>query len=150
MNTANLTQVAQSVSIVLGPYDAKCRYWTKLIRADVGLPLPMDVSCADDIPVPYQRRGDEELYPDDILIEGEARHPRHHRGWVYWVHFVNPEGRLVTYRSGFGDQKQAAKELGLAKELLAGAGDHAGAIRIAHALREGMKLPGAVKSRWQS
>lgn len=47
------------------------------------------------------------------------------------------------HRSGFSAQKIAAKAQGLASSLLAGSGDIAGAVRVAHALRAGMTLPGA-------
>lgn len=138
--------VVHSVSFQVGPYDSRCRSWAKVIRADVELPLPSVVEGADDIPAPYHRWGEEELFSGDIVFEGESNHHRRRdRGWTYWVHFVNAEGKLLTYRSGFGEQKTAAKQLGLPKELLAGAGDHAGAIRVAHALRAGMKLPGALR-----
>ena len=81
------------------------------------------------------------LLPGDVLFEGEANHHRHKRGWTYRVSFIDAEGRLLRYRSGFGLQKAAAKSQGLSRELLAGSGDVAGAIRVAHALRSGMDLP---------
>ena len=108
------------------------------------MPRPSDVKGAGDINSPYLRRGDEELYPGDIMFEGEANHHSKDRGWSYWVHFVDQEGNLIVYRSGFSEQKSAAKAQGLALELLAGSGDVAGAVRVAHALRAGMSLPGAM------
>lgn len=147
MNVENSVKVVASVSIEVWPRDGRCKYWAKLIRDGVELPLPSNVNGARDIPGRYHSCGEEELYMGDILIEGETNHHRRpDRGWTYRVHYVNSEGKLITYESGFGEQKVAAKQQGLSKELLAGAGDHAGAIRVAHALRAGMKLPGALKT----
>lgn len=136
-------QGAPSISIKVGPRDWRCRYWAKVIRLAALLPAPSAVNGATDIPVHYLPRGDEELFVGDVLIEGEANHHRRRdRGWTYWVSYVDHEGNLIVYRSGFGTQKAAAKAQGLPAHLLAGAGDVAGAVRVAHALRAGMKLPG--------
>lgn len=135
---------AASFSIKIAPTDRRCRYWAKIFPSAKALPLPKDVQGANDLPAPYCKRGDEELFAGDVLIEGEANHHRRtDRGWTYWVVFVTPEGKLVRYVSGFSEQKAAAKAQGLAPELLSGSGDVAGAVRVAHALRAGMVLPGA-------
>lgn len=133
---------APSVSVTLRPHDSRCPYWAKIVRASEGLPLPSDVQRSADIPVPFLLRGEEELFPGDLLFEGEANHHRRtDRGWSYWVSYVDAQGQLHQFRSGFGPQKAAAKAQGLPAHLLTGSGDVAGAIRVAHALRSGYKLP---------
>lgn len=133
-----------SVSVSVGPQDRRCRYWAKVVRAEQDLPLPSEVSGAGNIESPYLQRGDEELLPGDVLFEGEANHHSKDRGWSYLVQFVDSAGACVMYRSGFSAQKAAAKAQGMATALLAGSGDVAGAVRVAHALRAGLNLPGAV------
>jgi hypothetical protein len=128
---------ATSVSVQIGPCESKCRWWAKVIRHGDSLPLPSAVAGAADIPGDYLAPGDEELFPGDVLFEGEAIHHRKPRGWKYWVSFVNSAGELVVYGSGFGAEKAEAKANGLAAALLAGSGDVAGAVRVAHALRLG-------------
>lgn len=135
------TSAVSSVWVQNRPRDRGCSYWSKVIRAGDSLPLPSDVHGAVDIDGPFLRPGDVRLFPGDFLFEGEANHHRHERGWTYWVNFIDAAGKLLCYRSGFGLQKAAAKSQGLSRELLAGCGDVAGAIRVAHALRAGMDLP---------
>lgn len=133
----------KSASINIRPRDSRCKYWAKKIEADMDLPLPKEVDGGNDIPGKYLREGEEELEPGDILFEGEANHHRRiDRGWTYWVHYVDSQGGLHRYMSGFSEQKTAAKTKGLSSTLLAGSGDVAGAVRVAHALRLGMILPG--------
>ncbi|MBV5347056.1 hypothetical protein JZU46_02405 [bacterium] len=135
--------LVKSVSVDVEPRDARCKYWAKKVDAETALPLPKEVDGGNDIPSKYLREGEEELEPGDILFEGEANHHRRlDRGWTYWVHYVDHQGVLHKYISGFGEQKTAAKALGLSSTLLAGSGDVAGAVRVAHALRLGMILPG--------
>lgn len=136
-------QSATSVSVRVLPTDYRCKYWAKLFRANAPLPLPSDVMSASCLPGHYLLRGDEELFPGDLLFEGEENHAYKKRGWSYWVRYVTPDGALLVYRSGFSAQKVAAKAQGLSPSLLAGSGDIAGAVRVAHALRAGMTLPGS-------
>ncbi|NKE67545.1 hypothetical protein RAMLITH_17110 [Ramlibacter sp. RBP-2] len=130
-------------SIQLAPLDKRCRYWAKVVRRGSPLPLPSSVLGAESIPGLYLPRGDEELFPGDVLLEGESNHHRHQRGWTYWVTYVQEDGELVRFVSGFSEQKAAAKRQGLPPELLAGSGDLAGAVRVGHALRLGLDLCGA-------
>lgn len=136
------TSAAASLSFEVRPIDYRCRYWCKIIRNGENIPTPSNVSGAKTIPYPYVRNGDEELFPGDILLEGEENHHRNDRGWTYWIRYVNSQCELITYRSSFTKQKEAAKKLGLPPALLAGSGDLAGAVRVAHALRMGFILPG--------
>lgn len=136
-------QAATSVSVRVIPSDYRCKYWAKIIRAHTPLPRPSDVMSATSLPGHYLLRGDEELFPGDAMFEGEENHPYKKRGWSYCLRYVTPDGSLLVYRSGFSAQKIAAKAQGLASSLLAGSGDIAGAVRVAHALRAGMMLPGA-------
>lgn len=149
INGASMQEVlsdnAKSVSFSIAPYNSRCRYWAKVVRSDKPLPTPSCVHGANEIPAPYSAHGEDELFVGDLVFEGEANHHRRtDRGWSYWVHFVNASGNLVSYRAGFSEQKASAKKQGLAPALLAGSGDVAGAVRVAHALRLGMSLPGAL------
>ena len=87
-------------------------YWAKLVRNKASLPLPSNVNGAQDISGPYLLRGDEEMFSGDVLFEGEANHHRHKRGWTYWIRYIDEVGRLITYQSGFSEQKAEAKNLG--------------------------------------
>lgn len=136
-------EIQFSRSVRLVPLDERCRYWAKIVRSGSPLPLPSSVHGADWISGPYLRRGGDELFPGDVLLEGEANHPRRQRGWTYWVTYVRDDGELVRFVSGFGVQKAAAKRQGLPPALLAGSGDLAGAVRVGHALRLGLDLPDA-------
>lgn len=129
-----------SVSVSIKPNDSRCRYWAKIIRSGDPLPIPSLVNGGNDIPGDYLRRGDEELFVGDLLIEGEANHHRRERGWSYWVSYVDKDGSLLHFASSFTVPKAAAKQQGLAPELLAGSGDVAGAVRVGHALRLGLTL----------
>lgn len=132
----------ESLSFTIRAYDERCNYWCKIIRAGDPLPLPSEIFGAANIPCLYCQLGEDELFVGDIAFEGEQNHHRLKWGWCYWVHFVNRDCQLITYRSSFSEQKAAAKQLGLTSELLTGSGDLAGAVRVAHALRQGMVLPG--------
>ena len=135
-----------SASFIIKPLDSRCKYWAKKILADAMLPIPSEVDGASDIPTRYLRLGDEELVPGDFLFEGEAIHHRHQRGWSYCVSYVDENGNVHRYTSGFSDQKMAAKAQGMSPELLAGSGDVAGAVRVAHAIRQNMLMPGDLGS----
>lgn len=126
-----------SVSVTIAPQDSRCRYWAKVIRADQPLPAPSAVSCANDVPGAYARRGDEELFVGDVLIEGEENSRRKARGWTYWVTFVDADGKKHTVipRSG---HKAAMKAAGLAPTFLTGSGDVSACVRIAIGVRSGL------------
>jgi hypothetical protein len=131
----------QSHSVNICPLDSRCRYWAKISRSGQTLPLPSDVSGADDLTGPYLKRGEEELLPGDVLFEGEANHHRRtDRGWTYWVGLVLPSGELLRFKSGFNAQKMELKRQGMSPELLMGSGDIASMVRIAHGARMGMTL----------
>lgn len=131
------SNLIQSVSIKIGPRDSRCRYWAKVIRAGQPLPLPSAVDGANDIPAPYLRHGEEELFPGDVLIEGEANHHVKARGWTYWVYTCSPDGDLVSHEPS-SKVKAAMKAAGLAPDLLPGSGDVAACVRIAHGIRAGL------------
>lgn len=131
----------KSHSVEIAPRDGRCRYWAKIIRAGIPLPLPSLVNGANDIPTRYLFRGNEELLPGDALFEGEANHHRKARGWTYWLTFVTEAGDLVrVYNEDFGGIKALLKQQGLAAEYLRGSGDVAAMARIAHGLRMGMNI----------
>lgn len=123
-----------SVSIQIKPADSRCRFWAKLLRAGVALPLPSAVECAANVPGGFARIGDEEIFAGDFLIEGEQAHHRKMRGWDYCVTWVDSSGAA---RRLFPDSatKAAIKSAGIPAEYLAGAGQLAACIRVAHAIR---------------
>lgn len=129
-----------SMSVSLYPTDARRRYWAKIVRNGRPLPMPDEVQGAGDIPGPYRGRGDEELLPGDALFEGEANHHRKNRGWTYCLTYVTDGGEVLTFISGFSEQKAALKAQGIASVYLKGAGDWAAMVRIVHGLRMGFKL----------
>jgi hypothetical protein len=126
-----------SASVVIGPENAHCRYWAKVVRAGTTLPVPSKVFRADDLPGPYLRIGDEELFPGDVLFEGEEVHPVRSHGWGYFAYVAGISGRPIQLEYD-SSVKARLKELGLDKRLLAGSGQLAGLVRVAHALRAGM------------
>lgn len=131
----------KSLSVTIGAQDSRCRYWAKIIRADQALPLPSAVDGANDVPGPYLRKGDDELFAGDILIDGEEAHHRKNRGWSYRVIWMDPETGERCRVFPNAEIKAALKAGGLAPELLKGSGDVAAAIRIAHGLRAGIAIP---------
>lgn len=104
-----------SVSVRIAHRDDRCRYWAKVIRAGQALPLPSATNGANDLAGVESRKGEEELLPGDVLIEGEEAHTK------------APTGI-----------KAHLKTAGLPAELLTGSGDVAACVRIAHGLRLGM------------
>lgn len=131
----------QSHSVEIKPIDSRCKYWAKIIRAEMELPTPSLIQGANDIPSPYLQRGEEELLPGDALFEGESNHHRRNdRGWSYWLAFVTQSGKLIRYESGFSSQKTEMKAQGLSSALLTGSGDIAAMVRIVHGLRGGLNV----------
>lgn len=128
----------KSASVRVVPGDSRCRYWAKIVRASVALPLPSAVEGANDIPSNYLKRGEEELFPGDIFIEGEANHHRNNRGWSYWITYCDSEGLARSIRNPGANEKAALKAAGLPTELLAGSGGVAAAVRFAHGVRLGL------------
>lgn len=135
-----MSDTIQSASVTIKPQDSRCRYWAKIIRAGAPLPIPSAATCANDVPGPYLRHGDEELFAGDFLIDGEERHHRHARGWVYNMGFIDPNTGNLRWVQATSERKAAAKANGLPANLLAGSGDIAGLIRLAHAVRLGVSI----------
>lgn len=129
----------KTVSFEIRPYHRGHAYWAKLIRAGGNLPLPTLVTGANDIPGQYLRLGEEELFPGDILLEGQANHRTKSRGWSYWVHFVDEHGDLIQPHGTWSEFKRRLKEAAgtYDAELLKGAGDLAACVRWAHIQRAG-------------
>lgn len=130
----------QSHTVEIGPADHRCRYWAKVVRTGVPLPLPAQCSSAYDIPGSFLKRGEEELLPGDVMLEGEANHHRRtDRGWTYNVSVVDLDGNLLHARSGeFGQLRKRMKAAGMTAELLMGSGDIAAMVRVARAVRDGL------------
>jgi hypothetical protein len=138
IQSATATAMA-SASVEIGPSDKRCRYWAKVLRAGCPLPAPSAVNGANDVPGPYLRHGDEELFPGDVLIEGEALHHRKARGWLYTACFMGADGAPVWVRPSH-ELKATMKAAGMPAHLLAGSGDVAACVRIAHAVRLGIDV----------
>lgn len=137
--TATQSDLMQSASVTIQPCDTRCRYWAKIIRKGTSIPKPVAVEGAADVPGHYLRQGDDELYIGDVLIEGEENHHRKLRGWTYDVTFVDKDGELRTVHP-CAEIKSALKAGGLPPELLAGSGDVAACVRIAHAVALGIQF----------
>lgn len=129
----------KTVSFEIRPYNRGHAYWAKLIRAGGNLPFPALVNGASEIPGKYLMHGEEELFPNDILFEGQANHRSKSRGWRYWVHFVNENGDLIQPHGAWSVFKSRLKEAAgtYDAELLKGAGDLAACVRWAHIQRAG-------------
>ncbi len=128
----------KSASVRVVPGDSRCRYWAKIVRASVTLPLPSATDGANDIPGGYIKRGEEELFPGDMMFEGEEKHHSKPRGWSYWVTYCDSDGVARRIRNPGVDEKAAMKAAGLPAELLSGAGGVAAAVRFAHGVRLGL------------
>lgn len=141
-------KVHQSLSIEIRPCDSRCRWWAKVIRSeDTKLPAPRAIDGAHSMPQVYSRPGDEELFPGDFVIEGEANHHCKPRGWTYWLHGLDGSGQEIYLESGqFSGLKPLLKQAGLEPSLLAGAGDIAAAVRIIHAARAGIDVYHLIKT----
>lgn len=127
-----------SASVRIAPCDTRCRYWAKIVRASTPLPLPAAVEGAAQVPGAYLRNGGEELFPGDVMIEGEEAHHRKARGWSYWVTWCAPDGKPVRMRDPGAEVKEKLKSSGLPPDLLSGSGGVAACIRVAHAVRLGI------------
>lgn len=126
-----------SVSIEIAPRDHRCRYWAKLIDADMALALPAQTDRAADIPGNYLREGEEELLPGDFLIEGEENHHRKDRGWTYRVSYLGIDGELHQVVPT-AEMKQAMKASGMSPALLRGSGLLAACVRLIEGLRQNL------------
>ena len=129
--------VTPSCSVEIKPQDSRCRYWSKIIRAGQDLPLPSSIDGAGDLPGPYLRLGEEELFPGDVMIEGEARHHRNNRGWNYALKTCREDGSLwETGPQAY--HKTDLKAAGCPPEWLPGSGEIASLVRVAHGIRAGI------------
>lgn len=128
-----------SASVEVKPVDERCRYWAKVFRAGTSLPLPEIVRGGSDLPGQFLLCGEEELFPGDVLIEGEETHHTKNRGWAYYVVFMDSAGELVSVRPR-PDHKAKAKANGLPPQYLTGSGELAAAVRLAHAVQMGINF----------
>lgn len=128
--------ITPSVSVTLKPQDSRCRYWAKIIRASDPLPLPSAIDGANTVPGPYLRQGEEELFPFDVLITGEARHHVKAKGWNYELIVCLPDGSKKTLRPCV-EHKAEMKTAGCPAEWLPGSGEIASLVRCALGYREG-------------
>ena len=128
----------KSASVKIAPADRRCRYWAKIVRADATLPKPSETEGANDIVGAYLKNGEDELFPGDLLFEGEENHHRNNRGWSYWITYCDSEGIARRIKNPGADEKAAMKAAGLPAELLAGSGGVAAAVRFAHGVRLGL------------
>jgi len=126
-----------TASVRVGPADSRCRWWAKIVRAGTALPMPSEVSGASDVPGPYLRQGEDELMPDDIIIEGEERDYRKNRGWYYRIGWAGNDGKVVWVAPD-SEAKAKLKAAGLPIHLLPGSGEVAACVRIGHGRRLGL------------
>ncbi len=129
----------QSWTVQCLPHDRRCRYWAKIIRADNALPWPEHVHGAHDIPGSFLPRGEEELFPGDVLIDGEANHHIKNRGTTYCAYVLSSDGKRFARASRWSEFKAAVKAHGgFDPNLLKGSGDLAACVRFAHLVRLGI------------
>lgn len=134
---ATARHTATSASIDLVADDKRCRYWAKVIPAGTDLPMPADIDGAASIPGSY-KKGYYELFPGDFAITGEENHHRRQRGWSFYIAYCDVDGEVAWVSVDAADQKSAIKEARCDKVLLKGSGPQAAAIRLIHAIREGL------------
>jgi hypothetical protein len=101
------------------------------------LPLPCEIQNGGSLPGRYVREGDEELFPGDVLFEREFWGRR----WPvaqYRAAIAGVDGEPIqlVYDS---EVKARLKKQGLAIELLSGAGELAGLVRVLHAIAAGLR-----------
>lgn len=134
--------------IVCRPVDSRCLYVAQLIRPDTALPEMRQGKV--HVPGEDVRRREVDLQEGEWLIQGEARHHRHFRGWDYNAHTVQ-DGILYCFRPterlkaalkvwvGRGPDRRAdTRKLNrgipsrgrLLKEHMKGAGDQAALLRL--------------------
>ena len=125
----------ESCEYTAQPADYRCRFWAKIVRVDCALPLPCNVSGANDVPGNYlPKGGSEEVFPGDFVLTGEENHHRKQRGWTYELHCYEA-GELVSVPFGTaGEAKPWLRQQGR-KDLLTGAGQIAAMIREIHVAR---------------
>lgn len=131
--------VSASVSFEIRPYNCGHKHLAKLIRAGKNIPMPDDVNWSHDIPFPFLLPGEEELFPGDILFEGQQNHRRKQRGGSYWVHGVDDCGNLWSRSEDWSAFKAELKAAAgtFVPELLKGSGELAACVRFAHVQRYG-------------
>jgi hypothetical protein len=120
------------------PYEARCPYLARVIRASDALPAPADV---DEFGSVGGRRVDGTVYlaPGDAILEVEAQHPKKFRGWVHVFVWHDPEtGKLLRLWNPGSWVKADLKAAGLPAPLLKGSGPNAAMVRLLHALRLGV------------
>ena len=137
-----------SESYEIEPRDSRCRYWAKKIEAK-DLPMPENVSGANDLPGSYLKNGEIEIFPGEYVFEGEANHHRNARGWTYGVVQCGP---ALKHGTETKDDIKALVKAGLleverAKKLLKGSGDIAACVRHAHLeeIKKELGISGSVK-----
>lgn len=133
--------------------DSRCRAWCKVLSSEsVRRIRPAGIDGANDLPGSYLPFGREvELFPGDVIFEGEANHHTKPRGWTYNLGFVvggaNGVARIVWVA---GDKRAALKaDLRASKnpavrELLPGSDDVAAMVRYARAVLMGFVIPSEV------
>ena len=121
-----------SCNFPVGARDHRCKYWCKIVRRGATLPLPSSVDGAGDIPGAYLKKGDVEVFPGDVIFEGEENHHRKQRGWTWTMYVVDELGELQTV--DYSHAKDILRMWGI-KDVLPGAGAPAAMVRAAWYLR---------------
>ena len=130
-----------------GRMDSRCRGWEQVLREGTPLPAPEDITGVGDLPGRYAPdRGEEELFGTDAVLLGEERHHRKSRGWTYRLHVRNPATGEIVEMIPTAEHKAQIKawiltgHLDLPVEILKGAGEIAGMVRILAAIRAGASI----------
>lgn len=130
--------------------DSRCRAWCKVLSSEeVRRIRPAGIDGANDLPGSYLPFGREvELFPGDIIFEGEANHHTKPRGWTYNLGFVVGGANGVAQIAWVSGDERAALKADLraskdpaVRELLAGSGDVAAMVRYARAVLMGFVIP---------
>lgn len=118
------------------PSDLRCKYWCKVVRHGVDLPMPEIVKGARDLPGSYLNTHEEiELFDSDLVFEGEAKHHRKMRGFDYNLGVIHNQKLVwVDHHVKVKQLLRAAGE----RELLLGSGEVAMMVRWANAYRKGV------------
>lgn len=124
----NVLNTQDTITHIAQPSDSRCQWWQGEFLND------LDVKHLEEkSPIKMFKRGaDLELTPGTMLIDSEALHHRHNRGFA--VNFGLVTNDRVKWVVPNMKMKMLIKEKGH-KDLMKGSGDVAACVRIALYLR---------------
>lgn len=127
----------KSQNISIRPVDKRCHFWAFVLRNGQPLPVPAVVDSYHTMPGVRSPLGDDEIFAGDVVFMAEAVHHTKQRGWIFWAYFLNANGDLCRIANPKKDVKAVAKAANM-PDILAGAGNHAALVRVAHLVRAGL------------